>query len=164
MSRAEIDAAIRRHADTELLYDQPYEDPSRIRVTGPFTVESLSPHRVLAGSDWGGADGPAGEVPLARDTADFVPIILDNLRKAGVQNTYKNERLIFERIEPYAGTYVQAVGNYTDAAGKTSAPPSPSAPSTAPSTPSGSRRPPRRRAKVRASRCSSSALSPSAPT
>jgi adenine-specific DNA-methyltransferase len=119
MSREAIDAAIRRHADTELLYDQPYEDPSRIRVTGPFTVESLSPHRVLAGSDGGGGEGPAGEATPARDTADFVSIILDNLRKAGVQNTYKNERLVFERIEPYAGTYVQAVGDYTDAAGKT---------------------------------------------
>ena len=43
MTRAEIDAAIARHAETETLYDQPYEDKSRIRVTGPFTVESLSP-------------------------------------------------------------------------------------------------------------------------
>jgi len=119
MTRAEIDAAISRHADTELLYDQPYEDPSRIRVTGPFTVESLSPHRMLAGGDGGGGHGPAGEASPARDAADFVTIILDNLRKAGVQNTYKNERLVFERIEPYAGTYVQAIGEYTDAAGKT---------------------------------------------
>jgi adenine-specific DNA-methyltransferase len=122
MSREEIDAAIRRHAETELLYDQPYEDPSRIRVTGPFTVESLSPHRVLAGGyggDGGGGDRPAGEATPARDATDFVAIILDNLRKAGVQNTFKNERLVFERIEPYAGTYVQAVGEYTDAAGKT---------------------------------------------
>jgi adenine-specific DNA-methyltransferase len=122
MSRAEIDAAIRRHADTELLYDQPYEDASRIRVTGPFTVESLSPHRVLAG-DVGieptTCHGPAGEAPPARDAADFVAIILDNLRKAGVQNTFKNERLLFDRIEPYASTYVQAIGEYTDAAGKT---------------------------------------------
>jgi adenine-specific DNA-methyltransferase len=118
MSRGEIHAAISRHADSEMLYDQPYEDSSRIRVTGPFTVESLSPHRVLAGRDGGGADGPAGEAPPARDAADFVTIILDNLRKAGVQNTFKGERLVFERIEPYAGTYVQALGEYTDAAGK----------------------------------------------
>ena len=118
MSRADIDAAIRRHADTELLYDQPYEDPSRIRVTGPFTVESLSPHRMLAGTSGGVANGPAGEASPARDGADFVHIILDNLRKAGVQNTFKGERLVFERIEPYAGTYVQAVGEYSDAAGK----------------------------------------------
>jgi adenine-specific DNA-methyltransferase len=122
MSREEIDAAIRRHADTELLYDQPYEDGSRIRVTGPFTVESLSPHRVLTGMDGRGeaeGSGPAGEVPPARDAADFVAIILENLRKAGVQNTFKGERLVFERLEPYAGTYVQAIGEYTDAAGKT---------------------------------------------
>jgi adenine-specific DNA-methyltransferase len=126
MSRTEIDAAIRRHADTELLYDQPYEDGSRIRVTGPFTVESLSPHRVLSGDGAGPADQaeagegrPAGAAPLARDAADFVAIILENLRKAGVQNTFKGERLVFERIEPYAGTYVQAVGEYTDAAGTT---------------------------------------------
>ena len=46
MTRQEIDAAIVRHADTELLFDKPYEDKKRIRVTGPFTVESLSPHRV----------------------------------------------------------------------------------------------------------------------
>src|SRR3989304_3438405 len=44
----EIDASIARRADNETLYDQPYEDNKRIRVTGPFTVESLSPHRVLS--------------------------------------------------------------------------------------------------------------------
>ena len=48
MSREEIDAAIRRHAEFELLYDKPYEDPKKVRVSGPFTVESLSPHRSLA--------------------------------------------------------------------------------------------------------------------
>ena len=118
MSRPDIDAAIRRHADSELLLDQPYEDASRIRVTGPFTVESLSPHRMLADTTGGVEDGPEGGAPPARDTADFVTVILDNLRSAGVQNTYKDERLTFGRIEPYAGTYVQAVGEYTDATGK----------------------------------------------
>ena len=73
---------------------------------------------MLAGTGGGATDGAAGEAPPARDGADFVQIILDNLRKAGVQNTFKGERLVFERIEPYAGTYVQAVGEYTDAAGK----------------------------------------------
>src|SRR5680860_447577 len=47
MTREEIDAAIARHADTETLYDRPYEDNKTVRVAGPFTVESLSPHRVL---------------------------------------------------------------------------------------------------------------------
>ena len=115
MTRAEIDAAIARHADTELLFDQPYEDAKRIRVTGPFTVESLSPHRVLA------ADGgePASEREgKAEDAAgQFELMVIDNLRKAGVQNTVKNERLRFDRLEPYAGTWLQAAGEYTDAAG-----------------------------------------------
>lgn len=48
MTREEIDAAIKRHADFETLYDRPYEDKGTVRVTGPFTVESLSPHRSLS--------------------------------------------------------------------------------------------------------------------
>src|SRR5262245_40897016 len=51
MTRAEIDAAIARHAETELLFDKPYEDPKRLRVSGPFTVESLSPHRMLTAEE-----------------------------------------------------------------------------------------------------------------
>ena len=47
MTREQIDKAIARHADTETLYDQPYEDKDIVRLTGPFTVESLSPHRSL---------------------------------------------------------------------------------------------------------------------
>ena len=42
----EIDASIAAKAEFEYLYDKPYPDNSRIRVAGPFTVESLSPHRV----------------------------------------------------------------------------------------------------------------------
>ncbi|MEZ5349751.1 MAG: DNA methyltransferase [Microthrixaceae bacterium] len=47
MSRDEIGAVIARNADSEVLVDQPYEDRKKVRVTGRFTVESLSPHRVL---------------------------------------------------------------------------------------------------------------------
>ena len=43
----EIDASIAARVDQEYLYDKPYEDKSKVRVAGPFTVESLSPHRVL---------------------------------------------------------------------------------------------------------------------
>ncbi len=108
MTRKEIDAAILRHADTELLYDKPYEDNKRIRVTGPFTVESLSPHRVLTTDD----ERPRSEQEGQRDsvTGQFETMILDNLRKAGVQNTVKNERLVFDRLEPLAGSWLQASG------------------------------------------------------
>jgi adenine-specific DNA-methyltransferase len=108
----EIDESIARHADTELLYDQPYEDNKRIRVTGPFTVESLSPHRVLSTADEN-LDGTVTEKE-AKKQQDFVAMILENLRKAGVQNTIKNERLKFDRLESYAGVWLQAQGQYTE--------------------------------------------------
>ena len=43
----EIDASIAAKAEFEYLYDKPYDDKKKVRVAGPFTVESLSPHRVL---------------------------------------------------------------------------------------------------------------------
>jgi adenine-specific DNA-methyltransferase len=91
MTREQIDAAIVRTTETELLYDQPYEDGKRIRVTGPFTVESLSPHRVLAPDE----ERPASEAAAQQESTNgqFELMIIDNLRKAGVQNTRKNERL-----------------------------------------------------------------------
>ena len=112
MKREEIDAAISRHADTETLYDQPYEDNKRIRVTGPFTVESLSPHRVLATDE----ERPATEkaAQKAPGAGQFETMILDNLKKAGVQNTVKNERLKFDRLEPYAGEWLHFAGEYTE--------------------------------------------------
>jgi adenine-specific DNA-methyltransferase len=112
MPRGEIDAAIARHAETETLYDQPYEDNKRIRVTGPFTMESLSPHRIIAASE----DLPASELEGRREAGmgSFESMILDNLRKAGVQNTVKNERLKFDRLEPYPGQWLHAQGEYTE--------------------------------------------------
>jgi len=112
MSRPEVDAAISRNADTEALFDQPFEDEKRIRVSGPFTVESLSPHRVLATDE----DRPASERNGSHDTdaSDFASVIIDNLKKAGIQNTKKSERLKFDTLEPFAGRYIQAAGDYTE--------------------------------------------------
>ncbi|MHB0859578.1 MAG: site-specific DNA-methyltransferase, partial [Anaerolineae bacterium] len=78
MTRAEIDAAIARHADSETLYDQPYEDNKTVRVSGPFTVESLSPHRVLATN--GEDSAPALPREEVQREHDFARMILDNLR------------------------------------------------------------------------------------
>jgi len=117
MTRQQIDAVIARNAETETLYDQPYEDNKRVRVCGPFSVESLSPHRVLSTADED-QDGTVTEQE-ARKQQDFAAMILENLRKAGLQNTRKGERLSFDRLEPYAGTWLHAAGEYTDAHGKT---------------------------------------------
>jgi len=116
MTQEQIDAAIARHADIETLFDQPYEDNTRVRVCGPFSVESLSPHRVLSTSD----DNQDGTVSQreAHKQQDFTTMILDNLRKAGVQNTRKAERLTFSRLDTYPGTWLHAAGEYTDADGK----------------------------------------------
>jgi len=112
----EIDASIARNAGQETLYDQPYEDRKRVRVAGPFTVESLSPYRVLSPD----VALPKSERAAVRENGDaFIETILANLRKAGVQNTKKNERLKFERLEPYAGAWIQAEGEYTTKEGKT---------------------------------------------
>lgn len=117
MSREEIDRAIAKHADTELLYDQPYVDSKRVRVCGPFSVESLSPHRVLATADEN-QDGTVSELE-GRKQQDFEAMILDNLVKAGVQNTKKRERIKFETLVPYAGMWLHATGTYLDVEEKT---------------------------------------------
>jgi adenine-specific DNA-methyltransferase len=108
----EIDKSIARNTDHEILYDQPYEDKKRIRVSGPFTVESLSPHRVLSTDE---------EIPVSEKegrksagSGQFETMILENLKKAGVQNTIKNEHLYFDRLETYAGTWIQVEGEYTE--------------------------------------------------
>jgi adenine-specific DNA-methyltransferase len=110
----EIDASIARNGDTEILYDQPYEDGKRIRVTGPFTVESISPHRVLSTDE----ERPAAETEGHKEAAagQFVNMIIENIKKAGVQNTFKNERLKFDCLEPFAGVSLHATGEYTETA------------------------------------------------
>ncbi len=105
--QAEMNESIRRSAEMETLYDQPEEDKKRIRVTGAFTVESLSPHRVV--------ETVEGEAePSLAETRDFIQMALENLKRAGVQNTVKNERLKFERLEPYSGKYLHAEGEYLE--------------------------------------------------
>jgi adenine-specific DNA-methyltransferase len=117
MTSDEIDAAIARHGEIELLFDKPYEDGKRIRVTGPLTVESLSPHRVLSSDE----KRPASEADGHRFSppAQFETMILENLRKSGVQNTKKAERLVFETLEVHPGTWINGAGSYADAGGKT---------------------------------------------
>ena len=116
--QAEIDAAIGRHADTETLYDQPYEDNKRLRVAGPFTVESLSPHRTLE-TEFFPENPVSGKNPVSGRAADFTATILDYLRRTPIQNTRKDERLKLERLEVYPGRWLNAAGEYTDAAGET---------------------------------------------
>jgi adenine-specific DNA-methyltransferase len=116
----EIDASIAAKADFEYLYDKPYQDKSKVRVAGPFTVESLSPHRML-GVDENGEpfDQLAEEDPATYQEAhDFAQLILNNLEKAGVQQSDKQDRIAFDSLVPWPGRYIAAEGKYTEADGR----------------------------------------------
>jgi adenine-specific DNA-methyltransferase len=109
MSRAEINSAITRHAEIELLYDQAEEDTRKVRVSGPFTVESLSPHSTIAP-----IRSESERTAVENDGSAFEKSIIDNLLKAGVQNGRKAERLLFESLVPFAGEHIQGEGIQKD--------------------------------------------------
>ena len=108
----EIDASIAAKAEYEYLYDKPYEDKKKVRVAGPFTVESLSPHRVL------GVDENDNLIdPLAKPQEgikDFVQMILESLKIAGVQQAHKEDKIVFMSLVPWPGDLICAEGRYTE--------------------------------------------------
>ncbi|MBV1700618.1 MAG: site-specific DNA-methyltransferase [Hyphomicrobiales bacterium] len=113
----EIDASIAARAEYEYLYDKPYSDKDRVRVAGPFTVESLSPHRTLT-VDWDDElvdmleDAPAKAAnPKSPDT-DFAQMILESLKTAGVQQAHKDGRINFSSLKGWPGRYICAEGLY----------------------------------------------------
>jgi adenine-specific DNA-methyltransferase len=132
----EIDASIARNAAIEYLVDRPYEARGKVRVAGAFTVESLSPHRVLSAEEedalWAEEAAAEEGPPLPAHTRsarreesrraedDFVRIVLDNLLKAVVQNTKKREKLQFTELKPWpGGRLIHAEGRYDEGDGRT---------------------------------------------
>ena len=115
----EIDASIAAKAEHEYLYDRPYEDRSRIRVAGPFTVESLAPHRMLAVDENDELFSTLGETGRTYGEApDFAAMILENLKTAGVQQAHREDRIAFSSLAPWPGRYVCGEGRYEEADGK----------------------------------------------
>ena len=111
----EIDASIAAKAEFEYLYDKPYEDRKKVRVAGPFTVESLSPHRVLAVDENDELVDTAAEPKAEYDTErDFVSIIMENLRTSGVQQAHKQDKIDFTSLVPWPGNLVCAEGRYVE--------------------------------------------------
>lgn len=109
----DIDASIAAKAEFEYLYDKPYEDKKKVRVAGPFTVESLSPHRVL------GVDEEDNLIDHVAETQaeygqDFASLILANLRTAGVQQAHKADKIEFTSLEPWPGDLICAEGRYLE--------------------------------------------------
>lgn len=118
----EIDESIARGAEVELLYDRPYKAKNVVRVAGPFTVESLSPHRVLPLAedpllqDVLSDDADAPPVSERNEQTDFAQVVLEQLKAAGVQNTKKGEAIKFEWLKPFPSKkgYVAFEGVYLE--------------------------------------------------
>jgi len=86
--------------EQEILYDQPFESKDIVRVTGPFTVESLSPHRV-------------SDAQEMISSERFVETVVANLLKAGVQTGQKGARVEFVNLDILpGGPEIQASGEY----------------------------------------------------
>lgn len=117
----EIDASIAAKADFEYLYDKPYTDTSKVRVAGPFTVESLSPHRTLT-MDWNdelvdlheAAEGKRKAAERDDRAEDFAQMILENLKAAGVQQAHKEDRISFTALTGWPGHYLCAEGQFME--------------------------------------------------
>ncbi len=113
----EIDASIAAKADSEYLYDKPYTDNKKVRVAGPFTVESLSPHRVLGVDENDELIDPTRAASPIRSAGygekqTFPQMILENLKVAGVQQAHKEDRITFTSLTPWPGDLICAEGRY----------------------------------------------------
>jgi adenine-specific DNA-methyltransferase len=112
----EIDASIAAQAEYEYLYDKPYEDKKKVRVAGPFTVESLSPHRMLGVDENDDLIDPltSSASENGQPPQSFAQMILDNLKTAGVQQAHKEDRITFAALVPWPGQFVCAEGRYLE--------------------------------------------------
>jgi len=111
----EIDISIAAKADYEFLYDKPYEDKKKVRVAGPFTVESISPHRVLGVDENDELIDPLKQkVGIGANHQGFTQMILDNLKMAGVQQAHKDDKIDFTALIPWPGELICAEGRYME--------------------------------------------------
>ena len=115
-----IDASIAKAADVEMLYDRPYADSSRVRVAGPFTVESLSPHRVvpadedMLADEMKAAEGKRRRSKLMAPPTDFADMVLEHLRTAGVHQAEKRDTIRFTSLTGWPGEYVCAEAHFQE--------------------------------------------------
>jgi adenine-specific DNA-methyltransferase len=105
----------------ERQHDKPYEDKKKVRVAGPFTVESLSPHRVLGVDQDDELIGVKEPQSKYGGKQSFAEMILDNLRTSGVQQAHKADRIAFTSLEPRPGRLVCAKASYREGNAETGA-------------------------------------------
>ncbi|MCD8298006.1 MAG: site-specific DNA-methyltransferase, partial [Prevotella sp.] len=93
--------------EEEVLYDQPKEDRKKIRVSGPFTVETLQSFNVVSPDSLG--------VDERNEAENFIERVFAHLKSSGIRNGAKNEQAKFYNIEAVANPYLNAKGYYKDA-------------------------------------------------
>ena len=113
----QIDASIAAKAEFETLHDRPYENRRKVRVAGPFTVESLSPHRFLGLNENDDLIPERNNLSQGEDSNErdgFVEMILENLRPSGVQQAHKEDKISFTSLQPWPGRYICAEALYVE--------------------------------------------------
>lgn len=112
----EIDSSTVEHAEFEYRYDDPYISDRVVRVSGPFTVETLSPHRMLPvdENDQSVEYPRSGSSTHARDEEDFTQLVLESLKRSGVQQIHKDACIEFLSIAAWPGDRVCAEGRYVE--------------------------------------------------
>jgi len=99
-------------ADQETLYDQPEEEKKVLRVTGPFTVETLQNFEPASPES---LDSAAAR---SDDNGTFELRIFEHMKSAGIKNGIRNEQAIFTRVDSLSDTYLHAEGFYNTASGE----------------------------------------------
>jgi len=105
MTKEQIEKAIQKYADQEILYDQPIVGKSKVRITGPFTVEAVPTPTVkpLDGIE-GFADAPIADQSISRSGETLRQAEWrDELLKTGIRGK-GGQYILFSRIEPLPGT------------------------------------------------------------
>ncbi|MBT6469818.1 MAG: site-specific DNA-methyltransferase [Candidatus Marinimicrobia bacterium] len=100
------------HSNDVILYDEPATDNSKIRVSGPFTVETLQNYEPL------NPENLDNGTQKSEDDGTFINRIYEHLKSAGVKNGIKNEMAVFIRVDELADSFLHAEGFYLDSNGK----------------------------------------------
>jgi len=115
----EMNASIAAKAEFEYLYDKPYDDKKTVRVSGPFTVESLDPHRILSVDENDELVDPLDKKPADQDAdQSFVAAILESLKTSGIQQAHKEDKITFTGVTAWVGQLISAEGLYLEGEGK----------------------------------------------
>jgi adenine-specific DNA-methyltransferase len=97
---------------TVTLFDQPIEDPKVLRVSGPFTVETLQNFEPVSPGELD------NEVRINEDEGAFEEVIKQHLLSAGIKNGRKDEMVVFRSVELLSHSYLHAEGFYMNGVGE----------------------------------------------